>query len=542
MSERLEIRVPDLGDFSDVEVVEVLTKTGARLSAEDPLITLETDKAAMDVPSPAAGTLVELRVKQGDRVSTGDVIGVLELAAGEQSPSPASPSTAAPASAAAPAAHEAGAVRAGARPGRLEVRVPDLGDVPEAEIAEVLVKPGEAIAADAPIVTLESDKASMDVPAPVAGRVLSIAVRTGQKVSTGELILELEISDAEAVPQPQPTAKSAAPATQEAAAPAPPARPPAAAAPRRLPPINEASFAKAHASPSVRKFARELGVDLGQVRGSGQKGRVLAEDVKAFVKAILSGQAPAPGGAGLPKLPAVDFAKYGPIEVKALPRIRKISGPRLLASWLNIPHVTQHDEADITALEERRQAMKAEAEKSGVRLTPLAFILRACVLALREFPEFNTSLSEDGESLVYKQYMHIGFAADTPGGLVVPVIRDADQKDVTSLARELADKSERARGGKLPAEEMRGGTFTVSSLGGIGGTAFTPIINAPEVAILGVARSAFRPVYLDGQFVPRLILPLSLSYDHRVIDGATGVRFTTFLGKLLGDPETLLKV
>jgi pyruvate dehydrogenase E2 component (dihydrolipoamide acetyltransferase) len=306
-----------------------------------------------------------------------------------------------------------------------------------------------------------------------------------------------------------------------------------------LPPINEATFAQAHASPSVRKFARELGVDLGRVRGSGQKGRVVIEDVKAYVKSVLTGSLAT--GPALPAVPVVDFAKFGPVEVKPLSRVRKISGPRLQAAWLNIPHVTQQEEADITALDEKRKALKAEAEKAGAKLTPLAFFVRAAVLALKEFPDFNSSLSGDGASLVHKQYWHIGFAADTPQGLVVPVIRDADRKDVIAIALELASLSEKARAGKLSAAEMQGGTFTISSLGGIGGTYFTPIVNAPEVAILGVGRAQLRPVWVKDGFVPRLMVPLSLSYDHRVIDGATGVRFTTFLVGLLADAERLLK-
>jgi pyruvate dehydrogenase E2 component (dihydrolipoamide acetyltransferase) len=309
---------------------------------------------------------------------------------------------------------------------------------------------------------------------------------------------------------------------------------------RILPPINETTFAQAHASPSVRKFARELGVDLGRVKGSGQKGRVLIEDVKAFVKSVMTGAvSTAPS---LPKVPVVDFAKFGPVEIRPLSRVRKISGPRLQAAWLNIPHVTQQDEADITTLEEKRQALKAEAEKAGTRLTPLAFFIRASVLALKQFPDFNASLTEDGASLVHKHYWHIGFAADTPQGLVVPVIRDADKKDVMGIAKDLATLSDRARTGKLTAAEMQGATFTVSSLGGIGGTYFTPIVNAPEVAILGVGRAQTRPVWDQDRFAPRLLVPLSLSYDHRVIDGATGVRFTTFLVGVLADVDKLLQV
>jgi pyruvate dehydrogenase E2 component (dihydrolipoamide acetyltransferase) len=425
---------------------------------------------------------------------------------------------------------------------REEVRVPDIGDFHDVEIVDVMVRAGDTVSAEAPLITLETDKASMEVPTPLPGRIAELKVTKGDRVSRGSLIAILE-TDAAASSPGGPAAKSAAPPAaprREAPAPRPaPAVAPPTRTPATLPPIDEARFGMAHASPSVRKFARELGVNLIQVKGSGPKGRVLQDDVKAFVKAILTGQAAAPG-AGLPRVPAVDFAKFGEIELVPLSRVRKISGPRLQAAWLNIPHVTQHDEADITALEELRQALKAQAEKEGVKLTPLAFIVRACVLALREFPDFNSSLSEDGTALVRKKYHHIGFAADTPQGLVVPVIRDADRKSLFSIARELAELSGKAREGKASAEEMRGGSFTVSSLGGIGGTFFTPIINAPEVAILGVGRSAHKPVWQGGSFVPRLILPLSLSYDHRVVDGATGVRFTSFLVQALAEPDRLV--
>ncbi len=432
---------------------------------------------------------------------------------------------------------------------REEVRVPDIGDFKDVEIVEVQVKTGDTVGVEAPLITLETDKASMDVPSPVAGRIAELKVGKGDRVSKGSLIAIVEVEEgarADTAPAKQePGAETAAaastPTGPPALAPRPAAQAPAAPArAAALPPIDEATFGKAHASPSVRKFARELGVNLIDVKGSGAKGRVLQEDVKAFVKAILTGGAAAPAGAGLPKLPVVDFAKYGEIELKPLSRVRKISGPRLQASWLNIPHVTQHDEADITDLEEQRLALKKQAEAEGVKLTPLAFVIRACVITLREFPDFNSSLSEDGASLVHKKYFHIGFAADTPQGLVVPVIRDADRKGLIEIARELAELSGRAREGKVSAEEMRGGTFTVSSLGGIGGTFFTPIVNAPEVAILGVGRAARRPVWQENTFVPRLVLPLSLSYDHRVIDGATGVRFTSFLVRVLAQPDRLV--
>jgi pyruvate dehydrogenase E2 component (dihydrolipoamide acetyltransferase) len=424
-----------------------------------------------------------------------------------------------------------------------EIRVPNLGDFSNVEIVEVPVKAGDTVQAEAPLITLETDKAAMDVPAPAAGKIVEIKVKKGDRVSEGDLVAIIELSAGAAGKPAAPPAAGAPPKPPPAASssvPPKPAQSPPAAAPRPAPalgPIDEQSFGKAHASPAVRKFARELGVNLAQVKGSGAKNRVLREDVQAYVKAILTGQAAA--GPALPKVPAVDFARYGEIEIKPLSRVRKISGPRLLASWLNIPHVTQHDEADITALEERRQALKGRAEGAGIKLTPLAFIIRACLVALKEFPDFNASLTEDGTGLVHKKYHHIGFAADTPQGLVVPVIRDADQKDLFAIAKDLAELSAKAREGKISAEEMRGGTFTVSSLGGIGGTFFTPIVNAPEVAILGVGRAMQKPVWQGGAFVPRLMLPLSLSYDHRVIDGATGARFSTFLVKTLADVDRL---
>lgn len=444
---------------------------------------------------------------------------------------------------------------------RQEVKVPDIGDFSDVEVVEVMVAVGDSVSAEDSLITLETDKAAMDVPAPVSGKVLEMAVNTGDRVSEGSLILVLETAEAETdepaaaeqsvesqekaqaeMPAEAEEKSAAEPESETAQAPVTtPATPkPASAVPSRLPPINEAGFASAHASPSVRKFARELGVDLASVKGTGSKQRILAEDVKAFVKAVMTGQSASPSGPALPEVPQVDFSKFGEIEEKPLGRIQKISGPRLHASWLNYPHVTQFDEADITDMESRRQSLKADAEAKGVKLTPLAFMIRAVVQSLQEFPVFNTSMGPDGQTLVWKKYMHIGFAADTPNGLVVPVIRDADQKDLLAIAGELAELSSRAREGKLKIDEMQGGTFTVSSLGGIGGTAFTPIINAPEVAILGVPRSKMEPVWNGKKFEPRLIQPLCLSYDHRVIDGATGVRFTTYLAKRLADPAGLI--
>jgi pyruvate dehydrogenase E2 component (dihydrolipoamide acetyltransferase) len=436
-----------------------------------------------------------------------------------------------------------------------DITVPDLGDFKDVEVIDVLVKAGDKIDVDTPLITLETEKAAMDVPSTAAGVVKAVAIKKGDRVSKGSVIAQIEavsgsrlaVSAEEkkapasaAPPPPQPAPAEAAKPKQVEPQPAAASPPPSALTANRQPPTASLDFSSAHASPSVRKFARELGVDLGAVKGTGIKDRITPDDVKAWVKQALKAGSAATGGA-LPKVPEVDFAKFGAIEVKPLGRIQKISGPRLQASWVNVPHVWQMDEADITELEETRNKLKGDASKAGVKLTPLAFILRACVKALREFPMVNSSLDASGQNLVLKQYVHLGFAADTPNGLVVPVIRDADKKDVYELARELAALSEKARAGKLSALEMQGASFTVSSLGGIGGTSFTPIVNAPEVAILGVARSSMRPVYKDGQFVPRLILPFTLAYDHRVIDGAAGVRFTTFLAERLADVKGLLE-
>ncbi|HTF15672.1 MAG TPA: dihydrolipoyllysine-residue acetyltransferase [Burkholderiales bacterium] len=430
-----------------------------------------------------------------------------------------------------------------------EIFVPDIGDFKNVDVIEVLVKPGDAIQPEQSLITVESDKATMEIPSPAAGTVKELRVKVGDKVSTGSLLLMLEAAEGTPVPVAKP---AAAPAPVAAPAPAP-ARAaatvvPLAGKPDPVPyePATAPGFTP-HASPSVRKFARELGVDLAKVKGSGPKGRVTQEDVQAFVKGVIKGAqaAPAPvarGGFGfdLPEWPQVDFAKFGPVETKPLSRIRKLSGGFLHRNWVSIPHVTQHDEADITELEAFRKENAQVAEKEGFKLTMLAFLVKASVNALRQFPDFNASLDKTGENLIVKKYYHIGVAVDTPDGLVVPVIRDADRKGVFDLARELAEISKLAREKKLKPDSMRGGTFSISSLGGIGGTAFTPIINAPEVAILGVARSQMRPVYKDSAFVPRLMLPLSLAYDHRVIDGAAGARFTTYLALVLSDVRRTL--
>jgi pyruvate dehydrogenase E2 component (dihydrolipoamide acetyltransferase) len=446
----------------------------------------------------------------------------------------------------------------------IEILVPDIGGFKDVNVIDVLVKDGQQIEKETPLVTIETEKAAMDVPAPTAGKIAQVKLKTGDKVSEGSLILLLEPAAADAAPAEKAPATPAAADTKQPAAtkaadqtvgaekkPAPNGAPvatpsaPAPApksAPREMRPaaIDEQAFSRAHASPSVRKFARELGADLGKVQGTGVKGRITQDDVKAYVKGLLMAAAAATPASALPRVAAVDFAHFGPVEVKPLSRIQKISSTRLQASWLNLPHVTQHEDADITDLEAARAALKDKAAQEQVRLTPLVFIIKACILALREFPRFNASLDESGENLVFKKYFNIGFAADTPNGLLVPLIPNADQLNIYDTARALTALSEKARAGKLKAAEMQGGSFTISSLGGIGGTYFTPIINAPEVAILGVSRSTQKPVYERGAFIPRLMLPLSLSYDHRVIDGAEAARFVVFLAKTLGDVKALL--
>ncbi|ANO51697.1 dihydrolipoyllysine-residue acetyltransferase [Woeseia oceani] len=545
MSDSTDIIVPDIGDFSDVEVIEVLVSAGDKVAREDGLVTLETDKATMDVPAATDGVIESLSVKVGDRVSSGDKIGRMKTEAATSDNDTSSASTAPEATDAGnDVAADAGNNDESVAGGEQSVLVPDIGDFSDVEVIEVLVSPGDEIKVDDSLVTLETDKATMDVPSTVAGTVKSVSIAVGDKVSEGTVVAVVDaVASAPAKskkPEPaqqQKPKSTAAPAVAEAPAAAAPVQ---SNTPRDLPPIEEAGFSQAHASPSVRKLARELGVNLVQVKGSGEKKRILHEDVKAFVKSVLSGQTSV-GGSALPKVPVVDFAKFGEIDSQPLTRIQKISGPRLQASWINLPHVTQHDLADITELEERRQELKGPAKERGISLTPLAFIIKACISALQEFPKVNASLSADGSALVYKKYYHLGFAADTDQGLVVPVIKDADTMDVYELAEQLGALSRAAREGKLKGDQMQGATFTVSSLGGIGGTAFTPIVNAPEVAILGVSRSSMQPVWNGEAFEPRLMLPLSFSYDHRVIDGAYAARFTTFLSKALTDVDAMLE-
>ncbi|WP_246795407.1 dihydrolipoyllysine-residue acetyltransferase [Burkholderia perseverans] len=541
MSQAIEVKVPDIGDYKDIPVIEVLVKAGDTVEAEQSLVTLESDKATMDVPSPSAGTVKEVKVKAGDTVSEGTLIVVFE---GSGEAKAETPKAEAPKAEAAPAKAEtpkADAPAAGG--GTVDVKVPDIGDYKDIPVIEIGVKVGDKVEKEQSLVTLESDKATMDVPSPAAGTVKEIKVKVGDTVSEGALIVVLESGDAApaaAAPKaeaPKAEAPKAAPAqAEQKAAPAAQASAPAPA------PAPAASGRASHASPSVRKFARELGVDVGRVTGSGPKGRITKEDVTAFVKGVMTGQTAAPAGAAAPAgggelnllpWPKIDFTKFGPVEAQPLSRIKKISGANLHRNWVMIPHVTNNDEADITELEALRVQLNKENEKSGVKFTMLAFVIKAVVAALKKFPTFNASL--DGDNLILKQYFHIGFAADTPNGLVVPVIRDADKKGLVDIAREMADLSKAARDGKLKPDQMQGGCFSISSLGGIGGTHFTPIVNAPEVAILGLSRSAMKPVWDGKQFVPRLTLPMSLSYDHRVIDGAAAARFNAYLASILGD-------
>ena len=525
-----EIRIPDIGDFKGVDVIEVMVAVGDAVEADTPLIMLETDKATMEVPAPLAGTVRELRLKSGDKVSEGDLILYLDVAEAVSTPQPA-------AEVAAPSAASASEVR--------EVRVPDIGDFKNIPVIEVLVAVGDRVEADTSLVTLESDKATMEVPAPFAGVVQSLAVKVGDRVSEGALLLALTVDVAAPVEKRQlPDTLSAVAIAPRAAKPQDAPPPP----PVKAPPVSTVSstveHGKVHASPSIRSFARELGVDLSLVvQGSGPKGRILKQDVQAFVKQVMAGgvqSGATAAGMGIPPMPPVDFSKFGEVELQPLSRINKLSGANLHRSWLNVPHVTHHEQADITDTEAFRKALAKEAEQRGVRVTMLSFLLKACAVLLQQYPSFNASLDSSGENLVLKKYCHIGVAVDTAEGLVVPVIRDVERKSLFALSAELGILSAKAREKKLAPTEMQGGCFTISSLGGIGGTAFTPIVNAPEVAILGVTRSTMQPVWNGKEFVPRLMLPLSLSYDHRVIDGAQAARFSVDLARLLSDLRRLL--
>ncbi|EJV9421509.1 pyruvate dehydrogenase complex dihydrolipoyllysine-residue acetyltransferase [Vibrio vulnificus] len=535
VSELKEVCVPDIGG-DEVEVTEILVAVGDSIAEEQSLLTVEGDKASMEVPAPFAGTLKEIKVAAGDKVSTGSLVMIFEVAgSGAAAPAPV-------ASAAAPAASGAGT------PERKEVNVPDIGG-DEVEVTEIMVAVGDTVTEEQSLITVEGDKASMEVPAPFAGTVKEIKVAAGDKVSTGSLIMVFEVAGTPvAGAAPAPAAPAQAPAQAAAPAGAPAAKPAAAPAATEFEENND----YAHASPVVRRLAREFGVNLAKVKGSGRKSRILKEDVQAYVKDALkrleSGAVAAASGKGdgaalgLLPWPKVDFSKFGETEVQPLSRIKKISGANLHRNWVMIPHVTQWDNADITELENFRKEQNAiEAKKdSGMKITPLVFIMKAVAKALEAFPAFNSSLSEDGESLILKKYVNIGIAVDTPNGLVVPVFKDVNKKGIYELSEELMVVSKKARAGKLTAADMQGGCFTISSLGGIGGTAFTPIVNAPEVGILGVSKSEIKPVWNGKEFAPRLQLPLSLSYDHRVIDGAEGARFITYLNECLSDIRRLV--
>jgi pyruvate dehydrogenase E2 component (dihydrolipoamide acetyltransferase) len=549
----VEVKVPDIGDFDEVAVIELLVKVGDTVKAEQSLITVESDKASMEIPSSTAGVVKELRVALGDKVKEGSVVLVVEAAGDAAAPAPAAAPTAAVAAAApAPVAAPAAAA-APVASGPVQVFVPDIGDFKDVAVIEVFVKPGDTIKVEQSLITVESDKASMEIPSSHAGVLKELKVKVGDTVNIGDLLAILEGAAGVAAPAPVAAAPAQAAAPAAAAAVAAPAAATASveAAPAHNP-TGTPALGLPHASPSVRKFARELGVPLSEVQGKGPKGRITLDDVQGFTKSVMSGavqtaaqkaKAPASTGGGGSELglipwPKVDFAKFGPIERKEMGRIKKISGANLLRNAVMIPAVTNHDDADITDLEAFRVSTNKENEKSGVKVTMLAFLIKASVAALKKFPEFNSSI--DGDSLVYKQYWHIGFAADTPNGLMVPVIKDADKKGVLQISQEMGELAKKARDGKLSPAEMSGATFTISSLGGIGGRYFTPIINAPEVAILGVCKSNMEPVWDGKAFQPRLMLPLSLTWDHRVIDGAAAARFNAYLGQILGDFRRVL--
>jgi pyruvate dehydrogenase E2 component (dihydrolipoamide acetyltransferase) len=558
----VEVKVPDIGDFKDVEIIELLVKPGDTVRAEQSLLTVESDKASMEIPSSHAGVVKEIKVKLGDKVSEGKLVLVLEAEAAamaapaDRAPpvpvaasvaNPAAPSTAAPSPVAAAAPVSAG---------KLEVLVPDIGDFAEVSVIEVFIKPGDVIQAEQSLITVESDKASMEIPSSHAGIVREVRIKVGDKVAKGSVVALIDAQGvaATAVAAPaEPVAAAASRASTPAATGGVAIG--AKVAPTAALPLHEPTAPKGHlphASPTIRKLARELGVPLDELAGSGPKGRITQEDVQSFVKRVMAGtsqtraqatQAPpatAGGGALLDPIPwpKVDFEKFGAIERKDLSRIKKIRGANLHRNWVVIPHVTNHDDADITDLEAFRVQLNKENEKSGVKVTMLAFLIKASVAALQKFPEFNASL--DGDQLVLKRYFHIGFAADTPNGLMVPVIKDADKKGVLQISQEMGELAKKARDGKLSPVEMSGGCFSISSLGGIGGRYFTPIINAPEVSILGVCKSATEPRWNGTAFVPRLMLPLSLSWDHRVIDGAAAARFNAYLGAILADFRRVL--
>jgi len=530
------VNVPDLGGASDVECIEVCVAIGDVIEAEQSLIVLETDKASMEVPSPVAGKVVSLSIKAGDTVNVGDVILDIESVS-ESAPTA---EVAVPAESAPEAAPVQPASAPAGPTGLQTVTVPDLGGASDVECIEVCVAVGDEVSEEQSLIVLETDKASMEVPAPFAGKVVSLAIKAGSTVNVGDVILELEVAGAAAPAVEAAPVSTPAPAAAPAAAPSKPYEPKTETMPRSE--VVE-SKGDVYAGPAVRMLARELGVELNAVSGTGPRGRISKDDLHNYIKARLSApvaSASAPTGSGIPAVPAVDFSKFGPVREEKLSKLHRLTAENMSRNWLNVPHVTQFDDADITELEAFRSSMKAEAEKQGVKLTPLPFLLKACAAALRANPKFNASLGADGDTIVYKDYVHIGVAVDTPAGLVVPVIRDVDQKSIYQLAAETAELGKKAKDRKLTAAEMQGGCFTISSLGGIGGTGFTPIVNSPEVAILGVSKLDIKPVWNGSEFVPRKMLPLSLSYDHRAINGGDAGRFFTQLGQYLADIRRLV--
>jgi len=552
-----KIQVPDIGDEQEVEVIEILVAPGDEVSENDSLIVLESDKAAMEIPSPRAGVIKEILVKVGDQVSQGVDIVSMESGADAEADSqePAAEEAAAKETdketSEPPAKQESTesqaeepAPAAAATSSVIDVKVPDLGGDSDVEVIEILVAEGDDISEEDGLVTLESDKAAMDVPSPAAGKVRAIKMKVGDKVNEGSLILELETAgDAPAVsgpanaPEKEESSPAQAPVSESkpaASVPAPAAEPSSAVA---------SAGGEVYAGPAVRKMARELGVDLSQVPGSGSRGRIVKEDVDAYVKGIMQGGAKpgsaASGGAGIPGIEDIDFSQFGEIEEVEMTKLHRVTSQNMSRNWLNVPHVTQFDETDITELEEFRQAQKAMAEKKGIKLTPLPFIVKACARALEEYPQFNVSLHSSGTKLIQKKYVNIGVAVATPAGLMVPVVKNADQKSIWEIAAEIAELSAKAKDRKLTKDDMQGACFTVSSLGNIGGSGFTPIVNAPEVAILGVSKASVKPVYMNNEFVPRTMLPFALSYDHRAVNGVDGGMFCTYLGSLLNDIRLL---
>ena len=540
MATSIDIRVPDIGEYDSVEVIEVLVETGDSVSTEQSLITLESDKASMEIPSTHDGSVTELLVKVGDKISTGDVIARLSAEAQTATTATEAPAT----STTAPTATASSESDAQSH----KVVVPEIGDFEAIEVIEVLVSAGDTVELDQSLITLESDKASMEIPSTAAGTVTSIAVSVGDKLSHGDLVAEITGSGVSTTTASAPAAKAEPETTPAPVAeqdPIPPAanKPQPKSSPTQK--IADESYRRAHASPAVRKFARELGVDLMLVNGSGRKNRILKDDVQQFVKTTMSSAASNYGGAGgtgagIPSIPEVDFTKFGEVERVEMSRINVLTSENLHRAWLNLPMVTHHDDADITELEEFRQSIKKEAADQGIRVTGLVFHIKALTAALKQFPRFNSSLSSDGQSLFYKKYFNIGIAVDTPNGLVVPVLKDTDKKSIYQLSEEMTDLSNRAREKKLKPSEMQGASMTISSLGGIGGNGFTPIVNPPEVAILGITRAKMQPVWDGSEFKPRLMCPLDLTYDHRVIDGADGARFMTHYCKVISDIRKIM--